>query len=73
MNKIEIDYETCNACKICVKACFIDVLRWDEAEDRPVAAYPEDCVQCNACEIACSTGSREVIPDYEHFHWPSVV
>ncbi len=73
MNKIEIDYETCNACKICVKACFIDVLRWDEAEDRPVVAYPEDCVQCNACELACTRECIEVIPDFAYWHYPSAL
>ncbi len=73
MNKISIDYEVCSSCENCVKACFVDVLRWDEAEDRPVVAYPEDCVQCNWCELECSTGAIEVVPDYEHMHWPSVL
>ena len=30
--KIEIDKESCTSCKTCVKACFIDILRWDEVE-----------------------------------------
>ncbi len=73
MDQIKFDYDCCDGCKTCVNACFIDVLRWDKAEDRPFAAYPEDCVHCNGCELACPTGAIEVIPDYEHMHWPSVL
>jgi len=59
---INIDPDMCNGCKTCVDACFVDVIRWDDKEERPIAAYPEDCVWCYACEIACPVQCIEVIP-----------
>ena len=53
MNSINIDFDSCTSCKTCVKVCFVDVIRWDEIEKKPIVAYEEDCVACNACEIAC--------------------
>ena len=60
--RIEIDLDLCNRCKLCVDSCFLDVLRWDDKEENPVAAYPEDCVWCLACEDACPVQCIEVIP-----------
>lgn len=59
---IDIDHDMCNGCKICVDACFLDVLRWDDKEGKPKAAYPEDCVWCLACELACPAQCIEVVP-----------
>ncbi len=53
MNTIKIDFDCCNGCKICYKACFVDVFRWDDENKRPVVAYPEDCASCNLCELNC--------------------
>ncbi len=63
IKKIEIDKDMCNSCKTCVDACFMDVYRWDAKEERPIAAYPEDCVGCLACEVACPVQCIEVIPN----------
>ena len=62
VEKINIDSDTCSGCKMCVSACFVDVLRWDGAAEKPVAAYPEDCVWCLACEAACPVNAIEVVP-----------
>lgn len=63
IKKIEIDKDMCNSCKTCVDACFVDVYRWDAKEERPIVAYPEDCVGCLACEVACPAQCIEVIPN----------
>ncbi len=60
--KIDIDRDMCNGCRTCVDACFVDALRWDPKEERPIVAYPEDCVWCLACEIACPVQCIQVTP-----------
>jgi NAD-dependent dihydropyrimidine dehydrogenase PreA subunit len=63
VNKIEIDMDACKGCKTCMNACFADVIRWNDADNKPVVAYPEDCVWCLACEVACPTQCIEVVPN----------
>jgi len=60
--KFEIDVDACSSCKTCMNACFLDVIRWDDNEEKPIFAYPEDCVWCFACELACPEQCIEVIP-----------
>ena len=73
MNQIKIDFDECNGCKACFKACFVNVFRWDEATDLPRVAYPEDCVECNKCELACPKECLTVVPDYDSIYWPAIV
>jgi len=60
--KIEIDREECVGCKLCFEACLKDVYRWDEAEGKPITAYPEDCVMCLQCEETCTAQCIDVTP-----------
>jgi ferredoxin len=50
---IEINRDECTSCKTCVDACFVDVLRWDEAEAKPMVA----------CELNCPAQCINVVPD----------
>jgi len=63
MHTIKIDLENCEGCMNCYEACFVDVIRWNEIESRPIVAYPEECATCNWCELSCPTSAIEVIPD----------
>jgi NAD-dependent dihydropyrimidine dehydrogenase PreA subunit len=62
--KVKIDQDACSGCKLCVEACFMDVIRWDSKAEKPVAAYPEDCQWCLFCEDACPVQCIEVIPPW---------
>lgn len=64
-NKIEFDASKCVGCKLCYKACFVDVIRWDEEKKQPVFKYLEDCEHCSYCEIVCKKNCINVIPDFE--------
>ena len=62
IKSIDIDLDMCNGCKMCVDACFVDVIRWNDEERKPIAAYEEDCVWGLACEIICPVKCIEVVP-----------
>lgn len=64
MIQINFDYDKCIGCKACYRACFMDVIRWDDEKKRPVASYPEECAVCCWCEIKCPKECVDVIPDY---------
>ncbi|MCF0230539.1 MAG: 4Fe-4S binding protein [Parasporobacterium sp.] len=65
MTQIKFDYEKCIGCKICYKACFIDVIRWNEKENKPFAAYNEDCVSCMYCFANCPKECITIETDWD--------
>lgn len=65
MNAIKIDKNNCTGCKTCYQSCFMDVIRWDEEAKLPIAAYPEDCVDCLYCENSCPSEGIHVIIDFK--------
>jgi NAD-dependent dihydropyrimidine dehydrogenase PreA subunit len=73
MNTIKIDMDVCNGCMTCYDACFVNVFRWNKEEEKPIVAYPEDCVECNKCELGCPVEAIQVIPDFKGIYWPAVV
>ncbi|MCX8031866.1 MAG: 4Fe-4S binding protein [Thermoleophilia bacterium] len=70
MNNIIINRELCNGCKTCFRACFIDVIKWDDKNKQPIIAYPEECVQCLYCEINCPERALKVVPYYDTYLFP---
>jgi len=70
MNKIIINRELCNGCKICFKSCFVDAISWDDERKRPVEAYPEDCVQCMLCEVNCPQNALYLNEDFPNYRFP---
>ena len=70
MNNIIVNKEICIGCKICFKACFVDVIKWDNEARKPIIAYPEDCAQCVVCEVNCPRRAIKVVPDYKAFVFP---
>lgn len=64
MVQFEFKYDDCIRCKKCVKACFVDVIRWDEEKNLPIAKYPEECAVCTWCIVECPKNVIDVIPDY---------
>jgi NAD-dependent dihydropyrimidine dehydrogenase PreA subunit len=62
MHTIVIDKDKCTGCKKCYRACFVDVIRWNEVEKKPIAKYPEECATCNWCELSCAFDAIHVIP-----------
>lgn len=70
MANIIVNRELCNGCKVCFKACFIDIIKWDEKAKKPVIAYPDECVHCMYCELNCSQRAIKVSPDYQAYLFP---
>lgn len=57
-----IDLNTCNGCRMCMDACPVDVIRFDEKERLPIIAYREDCIACFNCYTACPVECIDVMP-----------
>ena len=70
MNRIIVCQDLCIGCQICYKSCFIDVIKWDAANKRPIIKYPEECVQCGFCEMNCPKRAIKMEPEYESYMFP---
>jgi len=50
--KIEVNYDWCKACELCIRFCPFDVLEADE-EGKPRVVRLEACNNCKLCELHC--------------------
>jgi NAD-dependent dihydropyrimidine dehydrogenase PreA subunit len=62
VERIIIDEEKCIGCRLCVKSCPVDVLRFDETKKKAVGAYPQECEWCLICEEHCPKDCLRVQP-----------
>ena len=58
-----IDPELCNGCGICVNSCPLDVIRMDEASNKAVIRYLDECNCCDYCELDCPENAIYVSPE----------
>jgi len=56
--KITINLKKCNGCGTCVNVCPVNV--YELKGGKSVAARPNDCIECKACEVSCPTGAIKV-------------
>lgn len=50
----EIDMGKCKGTGECVIVCPVDIFEMGE-DGKVKAVYPEKCIQCRACVVACPT------------------
>ena len=50
-----IDKEKCTGCGECVEVCPVDVL--EIKKEKCVLKNPDECIECRACEAACTNGA----------------
>lgn len=67
-HEIQFSPEKCVGCKLCYKACFVDVIRWDEENRKPVFQYAGDCEHCFYCQAVCARDAIRILPDYGSEH-----
>jgi len=39
--------------KSCVEVCPVDCIHYEEGVDRKLYIYPDECIDCGACEPVC--------------------
>lgn len=55
----QVDPEQCNGCGDCIAGCPVNgvlVMNGDKA----VVSTPDECIECNACADACSSGAMTI-------------
>lgn len=57
-----INYDLCTGCGKCVNACWHDALRMDKESNKPIIAYPDECVMCNRCLRDCPVKAVTLAP-----------
>lgn len=59
----KIDISKCDGCGICVNSCSTDVIRMDEKTEKAIIRYPQECNNCDYCELDCPRQAIYVSPE----------
>ena len=63
---IAIDRKQCTLCSLCIDACPVSCLRFDDAESIVVSDDLENCLVCRSCEDHCPARCLEVVfPEWQ--------
>jgi 2-oxoglutarate ferredoxin oxidoreductase subunit delta len=57
--RIEIDYDRCIGCRMCVRSCKYGVFEW--LDEVPIVFNPNACVACLECERNCEANAIRII------------
>lgn len=57
MSVIRYDLNRCIGCRQCMTICPMDVFRFNNAANKSVIAYPENCQSCGQCYVNCPVQS----------------
>lgn len=54
---VAIDQDACRGCRLCRDECPVQVIKFDDAQEKALVATPEDCIACLSCAYICPSGA----------------
>ncbi len=57
MAVVRKNLDLCIGCRSCETVCPMDVMYFDEEENKSVIAYVQQCITCGQCWLRCPSGS----------------
>ena len=49
----KVDNKRCIGCKRCYTLCPLDIFSWNDANNKPIVAYEDECWHCGICWMEC--------------------
>ena len=49
----KVDNKRCIGCKRCYTLCPLDICSWNDANNKPIVAYEDECWHCGICWMEC--------------------
>jgi len=65
---VNIDYDLCTNCGICVRSCPVDVIRIEPKTKMVASVYDQDCMLCKLCEYDCPEECIVIEPSKQVTH-----
>ncbi|MFK7804707.1 MAG: ferredoxin family protein [Anaerolineae bacterium] len=65
---VNIDYDLCTNCGICVRSCPVDVIRIEPESKIVASVYDHDCMLCKLCEHDCPEDCIIIDPSKQVAH-----